>query len=332
MKLYHGDRAEQHIVRKRGAFVDAYMKPRNQNRQRKKTCPNSHIRKRKVAFSIDRLRAFKRRLLSIDLDATQGENAYMLTLRPAQCITPETLKTAITTFTRSLTRRSIPWIYCVEWAAFQDTLHLHMIVKVPDENTARDLLVAWVKRQPYEGRRNLIENQDVRFVYSFDVLSYLTKGKTKLKEFNARAEKSPYDWLSVSVWASSSNWATHASQIITPEAAGYFEVRRTQLKLEASKAKRPAQRRRIQRTLADSPELSHVKPIIVTCSDKTYYNLQTLALRKAAEVERREALQARQYSPKAITLCELLRSKPLLLVLRKARLNISRERRMRSYY
>jgi hypothetical protein len=51
MKLYHGDRAEQHIVRKRGAFVDAYMKPRNQNRQRKKTCPNSHIRKRKVAFS-----------------------------------------------------------------------------------------------------------------------------------------------------------------------------------------------------------------------------------------------------------------------------------------
>lgn len=76
MKLYHGDRAEQHIVRKRGAFVDAYMKPRNQNRQRKKTCPNSHIRKRKVAFSIDRLRAFKRRLLSIDLDATQGENAF----------------------------------------------------------------------------------------------------------------------------------------------------------------------------------------------------------------------------------------------------------------
>ena len=43
MKLYHGDRAEQHIVRKRGAFVDAYMKPRNQNRQRKKTCPNSRI-------------------------------------------------------------------------------------------------------------------------------------------------------------------------------------------------------------------------------------------------------------------------------------------------
>ncbi|ETJ37017.1 hypothetical protein Q604_UNBC08748G0001, partial [human gut metagenome] len=66
--------------------------------------------------------------------------------------------------TRSLTRRSIPWIYCVEWAAFQDTLHLHMIVKVPDESIARDLLVAWVKRQPYEGRHNLIKNQDVRLV------------------------------------------------------------------------------------------------------------------------------------------------------------------------
>lgn len=178
--------------------------------------------------SVAKKRTFVSNYRSLDLEETSG-TPYFFTLKPLCEVEPKTFREAMTRLTRFLRASKAEYIYTLEWAAHEQTPHVHLVSNIPGETIAEleafaeRVIDYWLRVMPKVIKSRI--KQDARAVYdSGELFSYMSKQSPN--EFNVRAVETGKDWSVISVTSSSRNWKTSSFEGDGVSREAYMAFRR----------------------------------------------------------------------------------------------------------
>jgi len=173
-------------------------------------------------------RTFKSNYSRIYIEKTSG-TPYFFTLKPLCNVEPEVFKKAMKGLTRLLRSAGAEYIYMLEWAAHEQTPHIHLVSNIPGETIAdleafaERIISYWLRVMPKVINSRI--KQDVRAVYdSGKLFSYMSKQNQN--EFNDRAIATGKDWSVISVTGCSRGWEESSFEGCGVSKEAYMESKR----------------------------------------------------------------------------------------------------------